>query len=193
MKENKKIFETIKKIGVLRLGIILAVGIFLVALETGGTDELNNNILTNTENTTSIADIDYTKLEKEYVAELENKIKSIILTVSGVTQARVYITLEGGIRKVTLTETPYSNSSTTESDKNGGTRIANDEEKSFNTVYTKDENGNEEPFIVCVKMPEVKGVAVSIKGTVSVTDKKNIIDMINVLTGIGINNISVIY
>ena len=48
------------------------------------------------------------------------------------------------------------------------------------------------PYVVSVYTPEIMGVAVAIKGNITVENKENIIRTINTLTGIGINNISVI-
>ena len=194
MKDYKNIFETVKKIGIWKVVILLMVGVLLLMIEIGDTGEKNNGETKN-DNPDDISKqidcIEYS--EEKYVSELESKIKKMITSMERVSEAEVYVTIEGGIRKIVLTETPYNISNTTENDKNGGTRVINEEEKNYKTVYIKDENGNEEPFIVCIKMPEVKGVAVSVKGNVSAVDEKNIIDMINALTGVGINKISVIY
>ena len=51
---------------------------------------------------------------------------------------------------------------------------------------------NEVPYVVSVYAPEIMGVAVAIKGNISMENKENIIRTVNTLTGIGINNISVI-
>ena len=59
-------------------------------------------------------------------------------------------------------------------------------------MYVTDENGNEIPYVVSVNTPEILGIAVAVKGSIGITEKDNIIKMINTLTGIGINNISII-
>lgn len=193
MKDYKFLFDTVKKIGVWKVGLILVAGIFLISTEFQGSSNNENKEISNNVNSISSSYVESDYSEKEYVSDMEKKIEDMIVSMKNVKTAKVYITIEGGSKKIVLTEAPYSVSNTKENDKNGGERIINDEEKNYNTVYVKNENGKEEPFIVCVKMPEIKGVAVSLEGNITATDEKNIIDMINALTGVGINNITVIY
>lgn len=191
--DYKKIVNSIKNIGITKLVILFAMGILLLIFEFGGDDSKNNNEQNNTvseekektNNQSEVSDIDFVK-------SMEEKIKTMVQLVEGVDKADVFISIKSGSRKVVLTETPYNKSDTVENDKNGGSRVIKSEDKNYNTVYESDKDGNEVPYVVSVYAPEIMGVAVAIKGNISMENKENIIRTVNTLTGIGINNISVI-
>ena len=189
--DYKKLKEAVKKIGITKIIIMLGAGIMLLLFEFGGSNSSgNSNVGQNTgdsigsgDSTTGSFVSGYAtqdNADNEFINSMENKIRDMLLCMDSIEEANVFITLKSGSRKVVLTETPYNKSDTTESDKNGGSRVTSNEDKSYNTVYVTDENGNEIPYVV------------SVKGSIGITEKDNIIKMINTLTGIGINNISII-
>ena len=191
--DYKKIAGFVKNIGIGKLLLLFGMGILLMTLEFGGKDNSNsdeekNNLNKNTQETNSAGEIS----DNQFVKDMEEKIEAMVQLVAGVEKAEAFITIKSGSRKVVLTETPYNKSDTTENDKNGGNRVIKSEDRNYNTVYESDKDGNEVPYVVSVYTPEIMGVAVAIKGNITVENKENIIRTINTLTGIGINNISVI-
>ena len=201
--DYKTLKETDKKIGITKIIIMLGAGIMLLLFEFGGSNSSgNSNVGQNSgdcigcgDSTTGSFVSGYAtqdNADNEFINSMENKIRDMLLCMDSIEEANVFITLKSGSRKVVLTETPYNKSDTTESDKNGGSRVTSNEDKSYNTVYVTDENGNEIPYVVSVNTPEILGIAVAVKGSIGITEKDNIIKMINTLTGIGINNISII-
>ncbi|MDE6209122.1 MAG: hypothetical protein K2M73_05530 [Lachnospiraceae bacterium] len=195
----KKIVDAIKSIGMPKILLLLGAGILLVSFEFAGNDKENSAeygtealngmaVSSNTYNITSSMDFN----DNEYVNSIEKKIGDMIKCIATVEDAKVFLTIKTGSRRVVLTETPYNKSDTTETDKNGGNRVVNNEDKNYNTVYITDENGNEVPYVVTVNAPEILGIAVAVTGNITASDKEDIIKTINTLTGVGINNISVI-
>ena len=195
----KKIVDAIKSIGMPKILLLLGAGILLVSFEFTGNDKENSAeygtealngmaVSSNTYNITSSMDFN----DNEYVNSIEKKIGDMIKCIATVEDAKVFLTIKTGSRRVVLTETPYNKSDTTETDKNGGNRVVNNEDKNYNTVYITDENGNEVPYVVTVNAPEILGIAVAVTGNITASDKEDIIKTINTLTGVGINNISVI-
>lgn len=191
--DYKKIVGFVKNIGIGKLILLFGMGILLMTLEFGGKDNSNsdeekNNLNKNTQETNSAGGTS----DNQFVKDMEEKIEAMVQLVAGVEKAEAFITIKSGSRKVVLTETPYNKSDTTENDKNGGNRVIKSEDRNYNTVYESDKDGNEVPYVVSVYTPEIMGVAVAIKGNITGENKENIIRTINTLTGIGINNISVI-
>ena len=191
--DYKKIAGFVKNIGIGKLLLLFGMGILLMTLEFGGKDNSNsdeekNNLSKNTQEINSAGEIS----DNQFVKDMEEKIEVMVQLVAGVEKAEAFITIKSGSRKVVLTETPYNKSDTTENDENGGNRVIKSEDRNYNTVYESDKDGNEVPYVVSVYTPEIMGVAVAIKGNITVENKENIIRTINTLTGIGINNISVI-
>lgn len=191
--DYKKIVMFIKNIGITKLAILFGLGILLLTLEFGGDNSDKNEGKGNNDEAVTVQDKRTDEInDDEFVKNMEDKIKTMVQLVDGVEKADVFVTIKSGSRKIVLTETPYNKSDTTENDKNGGNRTITSEDRSYNTVYESDGDGNEIPYVVSVHTPELMGVAVAIKGSISVESKESIMRTINTLTGIGINNISVI-
>ena len=177
--------DIIKKIGIPKLILIGVLGILLISLEFGGDsnkeeDENNKNV--------TVSD-DYYDAD-EYCESLEKKIKSVIEKIEGVSGVEVCVTLKNSSNKVVLTETPYKiNSDGTSSD---GSKNIISEEKNYNTVYEEDKQGKKVPYVVTYNYPDVKGVAVGITSTLTIDVKEKIINVVSTLTGVTVNNISVI-
>lgn len=191
--EYKKIVGFVKNIGIRKLILLFGMGILLMTLEFGGKDSSNGNKEENKPDENTLETNSESEIsDSQFVRNMEEKIEAMVQLVAGVDKAEAFITIKAGSRKVVLTETPYNKSDTTENDKNGGNRVIKNEDRNYNTVYESDKDGNEVPYVVSVYTPEIMGVAVAIKGNITVENKENIIRTINTLTGIGINNISVI-
>ena len=191
--DYKKIVGFVKNIGIGKLILLFGMGILLMTLEFGGKDSSNGNEEKNKPDENTLETNSESEIsDSQFVRNMEEKIEAMVQLVAGVDKAEAFITIKAGSRKVVLTETPYNKSDTTENDKNGGNRVIKNEDRNYNTVYESDKDGNEVPYVVSVYTPEIMGVAVAIKGNITVENKENIIRTINTLTGIGINNISVI-
>lgn len=195
----KKIVDAIKSIGMPKILLLLGAGILLISFEFSGDDkeslaDYDTDALkgvTDVSNTYNIAaGMDFN--DNEYVSSIEKKISDMIKCIAAVEDAKVFLTIKTGSKRVILTETPYNKSDTTETDRNGGNRVVTNEDKDYNTVYITDESGNEVPYVVTVNAPEILGIAVAVTGNITISDKEDIIKTINTLTGVSINNISVI-
>ena len=185
----EKIIAFIEKIGVVKCVMLLGCGVALLVLSSSGDSKKNKSSIDNNNN------IQEYELEgssdQEYVKNMEAKITEMVVGLNNVDSAKVFITLKSGSKKIVLTETPYSKSSTNESENDKEKSIIN-EDKNYNTVYAVDSEGNEMPYVVSVSSPEILGVAVTVTGNISAKDIENIINMIETLTNIGKNNIMVI-
>lgn len=98
------------------------------------------------------------------VEVMEQQLENALSKVEGVGQVQVVITLESTNQKVVEKDRPSSESTqnqTGEGGKNSTSSSGNTEES---TVYEKDGDGNQKPYVVSESFPEVRGVLVIAQG-----------------------------
>lgn len=126
-----------------------------------------------------------------YVEQLEQRLVEMIEEIQGVENAKVMITLQTTEEKEVLKEEDIVQDDTNETDSNGGVRKITAYQKDETTIYIKDADGQEIPYVIAEKMPDVCGVAVVADGGDDPIVKEKIINLIKALFGIEINKIMV--
>lgn len=126
-----------------------------------------------------------------YAAEMEERLTQLLESVQGVGKVQVMITYASGYELVPLQETTRNSDRTEETDANGGTRTILAESLSQETVYTVDEQGNQVPYVLRMKEPEIIGVAVCAQGGGEASIRQNITEVIQSLFRIEANRIIV--
>ena len=98
------------------------------------------------------------------VEVMEQQLESALSKVEGVGQVQVVITLESTNKKVVEKDRPSSESTQnqTEGDQKSSSSSSGSTEES--TVYEKDSNGGETPYVISEAYPEVRGVLVIAQG-----------------------------
>lgn len=127
----------------------------------------------------------------EYAAGMEMRLTQLLESVQGVGRVQVMITYASGYELVPLQETTRNSDRTEETDANGGTRTILAESLSQETVYTVDDQGNQVPYVLRMKEPEVIGVAVCAQGGGDAAVRQNITQVIQSLFRIEANRIIV--
>lgn len=148
---------------------------------------------TNSVNTYTGTDAGYksgTELEA-YANRMELSLEEILEAMDGVGEARVMITYASDYELVPLQEVMQSSSGTQEADANGGTRIVQEQSMTQQTVYTTDDAGNQVPYVITMKQPEIIGVAVCAHGGGDPAIQTNITQVIQSLFRIEANRIIV--
>ena len=119
----------------------------------------------------------------EYCAELENKVRSLILELDEVKSCKVAVTLAEGYEYLYA-----SDARITHTYGEDGTIQGDDQEREYIFATT---DGNTSTVIIRERMPAVEGVAVVCEGASAVTEQK-IISIVSALFNIKSNKISVI-
>ena len=88
-------------------------------------------------------------------------------------------------------EEPYSKSSVTEEDGDGGSRDTDEVSQDYNVIYSEGSDGTTIPFVISENSPQIEGVAVVAQGGDSAVVKEKITGIIKALFGIEINKIAV--
>ncbi len=126
-----------------------------------------------------------------YTTDMEKRLEQILETMEGVGEVEVMITYASDYEIVPLQEVTQSSSGTQEADANGGTRIVQEQSMTQQTVYTTDEEGNQVPYVISMKEPEIIGVAVCAQGGGNPVIQTNITEVIQSLFRIEANRIIV--
>lgn len=194
MKNNKNIMEIINKIGMPKILLLAVAGIVLMVFSFF--DASNIEDASKKDNKTNISNIDncdeYTEYSENYIKNMEKKIKEMIESLDGVEHVNVYVTAKNGVQKIVLTETPSKDSEVIEYQNDKVVKKDVSKENDYNTVYEEKASNIKSPFVVAVNNPQVKGVGITIKGNISLKIKENIVNLVNTLTGAGINNITIV-
>ena len=99
----------------------------------------------------------------DYEKEYENQLKEILETIIGVDDVSVVVNVDATSLKVYEKNKSNKNTTTEETDKEGGTRSVTDQTSEEEIVMIK--NGDKEtPVVVQTKKPDIRGVLVVAQG-----------------------------
>ena len=152
-----------------RLFIIGIVGILLIGFSSFSSKNSESNEKAET----------YSLNTKEYTADLQSRIKEIVVGLSGDKSACVIITLETGIRREYAGETQDSTSR-----KSGDSVSETDTDKKEKAITVKTSDGSEEALIITEYMPQIRGVAIVCTTGGNEQIKQDISDAVTAALGI---------
>ncbi|MCY8205079.1 stage III sporulation protein AG [Bacillus sp. N12A5] len=113
----------------------------------------------------------------DYEKEYENQLKEILETIIGVDDVSVVVNVDATSLKVYEKNKSNKNTTTEETDKEGGTRSVTDQTSEEEIVMIK--NGDKEtPVVVQTKKPDIRGVLVVAQGVDNVQIKQTIIEAV---------------
>ena len=118
------------------------------------------------------------------IAAMEAKLQKILEQVEGVGRTQVMITVKSSGKKTVEKDTSLSE----DTDNSGGTASTRAERT---TVYQRDSDGNEIPFVIEETAPVIEGVLVAAQGGGNLPVAENIADAAEVLFGVEAHKIKV--
>lgn len=190
--EKKKI--SLKEIGLPKLAMIFVAGILLILLSVPNifgkeeaknkTSDVSNKPQQNETNTTSYD-------SNTYIAELEERLESILRKVNGIGDVEVMITLKSSKEQVALKDSPYTKEGLNEVDGEGGSRTDNNIQREDSTVLITNEDGKTVPYIVQENEPKVEGVVVIAEGGDDVRVIMDIMEAAEVLFDVPVHKVKV--
>ena len=127
-----------------------------------------------------------------YVDSLEKRMEEIISGMEGVGKVQVMITLSDTDMEILERNREITASDLEETDHAGGNRKNTESGEREEVIYKKDADGNETPYVVQRKLPEVTGVVVIAEGAGNTKVKENIIGAVSVLFNLNEHRIKVI-
>ena len=130
-------------------------------------------------------------IQKDYVQEMERRLKETLSTIDGAGRVEVMITLEDMGESVIEKDTARESSDLQETDQEGGTRTERNVQITSETVYEED-NNEKTPFVGKEITPKIAGVLVVAQGGENTVVKQNISEAVMALFQIEVNRIKVV-
>ncbi len=120
---------------------------------------------------------------EQYRKGLEKELEDFLSSVAGVGDVKVLIYMKNSQEYVVEKDSPTSSSTSGES---------SELRKEEATVYTRNADGNEVPFISQTKSPEIDGVVVAAKGAADEGIRLQIVKLVMALYGVEANKVEVL-
>lgn len=128
----------------------------------------------------------------EYAEYMEKRLEKMLGNISGIGKVEVMITLKSSSQKVILMEEPYTKNTTKEEDSQGGKRSEDEISKEQKVIYIKDSSGNETPYVIQEREPEIEGIAIAAQGGGDKVKAAEITSVAEALFSVSAHKISVI-
>lgn len=160
MKKWDTCFQKLKHIKMQTWILLLLAGILLLVIalptETG-----KENLQQGTETAGNVSEATGQTDINAYVKQIEKRVEEILSSIDGVGKVDVMITLESGGETVLQTDASVEQSSTKETDSEGGSRLSEEKNTSSQTVlYGSGDN----PYITKELCPKVTGIIICAEG-----------------------------
>ena len=157
----KEWVEKGKKIGVIRLGLLIVAGLVLLIASFDGKEEHKTQTQIHTQN-------EETQSEEQqlntYIENMETRLTNVLSQVDGIGKVQVMITAKATQEKVVLKDAPYKKTTVKEEDSTGATRESKETTSEEGTILEKQQDGSESPYITKELQPEIEGVVVIAEG-----------------------------
>lgn len=171
--------------------ILAGVLLFVIVLPTGGTRKEKTKENTKTETgQQGTAGKEVTEEGAEaYETYLEKRLEALLGKMEGVGKIQVMVTLEDGGEQI-LEKDERESRTTTGEGSGENARTATEVNLEYTTIFVE-EDGNKTPYIVQIKNPKIKGVAVICEGGGNSSVAQNISKTIGALFSIETHKIMV--
>lgn len=138
---------------------VLLLGLFLVIMmPVKETDEMKETQKTEEET------LPQTPAEEAAAKQMERQLVETLSQVEGVGEVKAAVTLETSGKRVVEKDVPVSTSDTSQTQGGGESQESFSSDSQEETVYERDSDGNETPYVVQETTPEIRGVVVVAKG-----------------------------
>ena len=124
--------------------------------------------------------------QNNYQKEMEDRIRNLILSMSGISDVSVMVTLKSGGEKILKEDSDSS----CEERIDGTQQEKNNAVKKSTVIFGQ--GGDESPYVIKELYPEVLGIAVTAKGIANESQKEEMIHMLSALFDIPVHKISII-
>lgn len=129
---------------------------------------------------------------ESYVEKLESRVEEVLSGMEGAGKVQVMITVADTGTEILEKDREINTTDLEESDNAGGKRKNTENGQREEAIYLRDAEGNEIPYVVQRKLPEVTGVVVVAEGAGNTKVKENIIGAVGVLFNLNEHRIKVI-
>ena len=176
-------------------GILCLVVVWPISGKSSGTDSSNGTLSGSSSSVSSSGRIseDTAQAALElYVENQEQRLKDILEQIDGVGKSEVMIRAKASKEYVVEKDISTGSSTVSETDAQGGSRQSSDITKDESSLYIKDSNGNDVPWVIKEMEPEIEGVLVAAEGGGNEAVAGEITQAVQVLFNIPVHKIKVV-
>lgn len=176
-------------------GILCLVVVWPISGKSSGTDSSNGTLSGSSSSVSSSGRISEDKAQAAlelYVENQEQRLKDILEQIDGVGKSEVMIRAKASKEYVVEKDISTGSSTVSETDAQGGSRQSSDITKDESSLYTKDSNGNDVPWVIKEMEPEIEGVLVAAEGGGNEAVAGEITQAVQVLFNIPVHKIKVV-
>ncbi len=176
-------------------GILCLVVVWPISGKSSGSDSSNGTLSGSSSSVSSSGRIseDTAQAALElYVENQEQRLKDILEQIDGVGKSEVMIRAKASKEYVVEKDISTGSSTVSETDAQGGSRQSSDITKDESSLYTKDSNGNDVPWVIKEMEPEIEGVLVAAEGGGNEAVAGEITQAVQVLFNIPVHKIKVV-
>ena len=130
------------------------------------------------------------KTDSSQQDNLEDNLEDILASINGVGKVKVLIKYSESSTVVAMYNETISESTTKESDGDGGSKDVKETENKKEIAYT-DEDGTNKPITEKVVMPVIEGAIVTAQGAGNANVKASIVSAVEAVTGLAVHKIQV--
>ncbi|WEG14312.1 stage III sporulation protein AG [Pullulanibacillus sp. KACC 23026] len=134
---------------------------------------------------------DHPQTMDEYASYYEDRLKSMLDSMAGISNAKVLVTLSSGPEQVYQQDVKTSDQKTTEHDSNGGTRSTVNKSDDSSLVTIDQGNGQKSPILVTEKGPTVKAILVVANGVTRPSAQERVINAVSTVLDVPSYKVSV--
>ena len=127
-----------------------------------------------------------------YIENQEVRLKNILSQIEGAGEVQVMIRASASKAYIVDKDMTTNSSSVYETDAEGGKRKSDEKQRTEASLYTKDHNGNDVPWIVKEMEPEIEGVLIAAQGGDQNQVAGEITQAVQVLFDIPVHKIKVV-
>lgn len=124
-------------------------------------------------------------------ASLEEQLTAALSQVEGVGEVKTMITLESTGTKVVEKDHPESSTASQQTQNGGETQSSTSEDKDETTVYEKNSDGAQTPYVISETLPQIRGVLIVAEGGDDPVIIRQIQEAVMALFHIDVNKIKV--
>ncbi len=185
--DNKKKIENLVVFLVLLIITIIAIN---VILSDDGNSKQKENTQSSAYKQLANQDNNSSNISENSEYNLSEELEKVLSQISGVGQVKVLITYSETSETVPMYNEKSTESTTQETDTNGGVRTIQQTDNSKEIIY-EEQSGEKTPITKKIVLPKIEGAIVIAQGAGNTNVKVNIIQAVEAVTGLPTHKVQV--
>ncbi len=186
----KKWIDRVKNLKKEQLMILLLCGVLLLVIAVPTEDSSRSQKASEVQAESGTQSETAEDVSVSRTRQLERQLKSILSKVEGIGKTEVMLTIKSGGKRIVEKDLEQSQGKEENQEENAAA-VSDQASSSENTVYQRDAQGNERPYVTEELAPEIEGVLVIAQGAGNASVAAEITEAVMALFGVEAHKIKV--